>query len=98
MDSKISDSELIKQYCYDKNDEMISLLFKRYHSLFISTSKKYFCDIQDAEDIVQDLLLKFLTYPIEKRVALFSNIRSIKAFIYTAVRNMALDTIRKKKI
>jgi RNA polymerase sigma factor (sigma-70 family) len=97
MKSKLNDSDLIKQYC-DGNDQMIGILYVQYHSLFMATSRKYFCDIACAEDVVQDVLLKFLSYRIEKRVELFSNIRSIKAFIYTAVRNMALDRIRKKKL
>jgi len=97
MKTELDDTILIRQYC-DGNDEMLGLLFLRYHSLFMATSKKYFCNVACAEDVVQDVLLRFLSYRIEKRTELFSNIKSVKAFIYTAVRNMALDRIRKKKL
>jgi RNA polymerase sigma factor (sigma-70 family) len=97
MKTQVNDFELIQSYMLGK-DEAIGILFNRYHSLFMTTSKKYFCNRQCAEDVVQDVLLKFLTYPIEKRIAIFSNVRSIKAFIYTTIRNMSFDVIRKKKL
>lgn len=69
-----------------------SLFRESYYSL-CHFSKQYVADDAAAEDLVQDSFLK-LYNTIEN----FSDYRSAKSFLYTCVRNAALNHIRHLKV
>ena len=87
-----------------KNEKIISELrkgnktaFKQifemfYDSLYFFTNK-YVNDFDEAEDIAQEVLIIIW----EKRMC-FSNIRSLKAFLYLTAKNKSLNKIKQLKV
>jgi RNA polymerase sigma factor (sigma-70 family) len=92
-----SEVELLELYRNGCN-ESLSLIYSRYYNLLTKASKKYLCNNQDAEDLIQSVIEKLLSLTIEKRIQRFSNIQSVPSFFYTIIKNASLDYLRKKKI
>ncbi len=68
-------------------------LFKNYYSLLVKSAHRYVGDIQIAEDIVEDIFLNIW----EKRAQLNISI-SVKAYLFSMVRNHALNHVKRKKL
>ncbi len=63
--------------------------FNSNYLRFNSFAFNYLFDKNECEDIVQDV---FITFWEQKKI--FSNLISVKAFFYTSIRNMCLNSIK----
>jgi RNA polymerase sigma factor, sigma-70 family len=97
MKIELTEKQLIEMYI-NGNNESVAIIYKKYWKLFLSVSKKYICNNEDAEDLVHSVIEKLLTTPLDKRIKQFCNINSVPSFFYTIIRNASLDYLRKKKI
>jgi RNA polymerase sigma-70 factor (ECF subfamily) len=68
-----------------------SSVFKKYYPLLYLFAGKFVKDVQAAEHIVQDL---FITLWIKRDSIQISS--SLKAYLYTSVKNRSLDYIKQK--
>ena len=83
-----TDSEIVKELALENRD-VFEYLFRTYYSQLCRFSMKYVRQKEATEEIVQDIFL----YLWEKRHTL--NItQSLKAYLYTAVRNRSLNHIK----
>lgn len=67
--------------------------FDRYYFSFVSFSIKYLKEKSEAEDIVQDILYELLSHPQK-----FSSVLSLKSYLYAAIQNRCLDSLRHHKV
>lgn len=67
-------------------------LYNRYHVQMFFIAKKYIKDSSLAQDAVQDIFVKLW----EKRNKL-NNIKSVKSYLFTMVKNHVLNMIRDRK-
>ena len=88
---RFSDEELILRF--QKGDEQSYVeLVNRYRDRLINYIYRFVSDIESAEDIVQDALLKVYTHKhYYKQIAKFST------WLYTIAGNLAKTELRKKK-
>lgn len=77
---------------YD-NKEVIEYIFKNHYEQMFRFALSYVYDYQIAEDIVHDVLLKF----IEQKNKLQKN-DSLFSYLLSAVKNKSIDYIRKYNI
>jgi RNA polymerase sigma-70 factor (ECF subfamily) len=68
-------------------------LFRKYYKLLYYYIWSYVKNAQIAEDIVQDVFLKIW---LNRKTLHISS--SVKSYLYTAVKNRALDNIKRTKI
>lgn len=71
--------------------DTIELIFKKEYKQLCILSYFYLKDIDEAEDVVQDIFVKI----IEQNK--YEELRNIKSYLKTAVRNASLKHIQKKK-
>jgi len=90
-DFKFSDEELILRF--QKGDEQSYIeLVNRYRDRLINFIYRFVNDIESAEDIVQDALLKVYTHK-----HYYKNIAKFSTWLYTIAGNLAKTELRKKK-
>lgn len=88
---KYSDEELI--YRFQQGDEVAYIeLVNRYRNRLINFVYRYIGDKNDAEDIVQDTLVKLYTHK-----HFYRNIAKFSTWIYTIASNLAKTELRKRK-
>ena len=88
---KFSDEELILRF--QKGDEQSYVeLVNRYRDRLINFIYRFVNDIESAEDIVQDALLKVYTHK-----HYYKNIAKFSTWLYTIAGNLAKTELRKKK-
>ena len=88
---KFSDEELILRF--QKGDEQSYIeLVNRYRDRLINFIYRFVNDIESAEDIVQDALLKVYTHK-----HYYKNIAKFSTWLYTIAGNLAKTELRKKK-
>ena len=75
------------------NEAAYQRLFELYYFPLASFATKYIGDQTNAEDVVQDILYELLCKPQK-----FMTIVSLKSYLYAAVQNKCLDTIRHTKV
>src|SRR5512136_1736500 len=92
ISSRISDAELAERIRQDDSGAF-KILFQRYCRPLIQFAFRYMQDIAVSENIVQDIFLALWT----KRAGLDSS-RSIKAFLYTSVKNHALKQLKHRHV
>lgn len=83
---------------YMANDLHIAQFEQLYRTLFprlVQFASSYTENEQDAEDIVQQAMLKLWTLLSEERLA---ELESPRAFLYTMVRNASLDYVKHHTI
>jgi len=97
MKNEKIDNDIITLYIKGDN-RALELIYHNYYSKMKVIAKRYLCNLEDAEDLVNNVLIKLLDMPIEKRLKHFSNINSLSAFFYTLIKNRSLDEIKRKKI
>ena len=68
-------------------------VFEEYFNALCAFSYKYIADQSETEDIVQDVLISFWEHKKD-----FEHINSIKAFLYTSVRNKCLNLLKHKVV
>jgi RNA polymerase sigma-70 factor, ECF subfamily len=88
---KFSDEELILRF--QKGDEQSYVeLVNRYRDRLINYIYRFVNDIESAEDIVQDALVKLYTHK-----HYYKNIAKFSTWMYTIAGNLAKTELRKKK-
>ena len=88
---KFSDEELILRF--QKGDEQSYIeLVNRYRDRLINFIYRFVNDIESAEDIVQDALLKVYTHK-----HYYKNIAKFSTWLYTIAGNLAKTELRKIK-
>ena len=93
MDKQFSytDEELIARF--QEGDEQAYVeLVNRFRNRLMSFIYRYVNDMEQAEDIVQDALLKLYTHK-----HYYKNIAKLSTWIYTIAANLAKTELRKKK-
>lgn len=75
------------------NEQAYRILFREYYVRLSSFAYKYLENDIDAEDIVQDVLYELWTKQIR-----FTTLLNLKSYLYNAIRNRCLDTLRRKKV
>ncbi|MBL1411211.1 RNA polymerase sigma factor [Sphingobacterium faecale] len=75
--------------------EAFNQYFRRYHAKLVFFSNRILMssDLQDAEEVVQDVFVKFFN-----RRTKFESGAHIKAFLYLSAKNACLDIIAKEKV
>lgn len=74
------------------SDKAFEVLFKEYFKALSVYAKKYLNDLDLAQDIVQEVFVKFY----EQRNSMMVH-TSLKALLYQSVRNRCLDHIRSQQ-
>ncbi len=92
MDEKEKYEDLIRRI-KSSNAEAFEEVFKSYHDELYNFLVYKIGDSQTAEDILQDVFIKLW----ENRHQLKTNL-SIKAYLYTIAKNLALNYFRHKKV
>ena len=91
----LSDEELVSNINNKKLlEESYALLYKRHKHNLINFLKSYSLTKEEKEDVIQDSYLK-LALNIEKYTP--KKVR-FTTWLYTIVKNSAIDNIRKKKV
>ena len=93
MDKQFSytDEELIARF--QEGDEQAYVeLVNRFRNRLMSFIYRYVNDMEQAEDIVQDALIKLYTHK-----HYYKNIAKFSTWIYTIAANLAKTELRKKK-
>ena len=87
----LSDEELIGQF---QNDNIYAFeeIVKRYKNRLLNFAYRFFGNIEDAEDIVQETFLK-----VYKHKNKYRNIAKFSMWIYAITRNIAISEINRKK-
>ncbi|CAN5486516.1 RNA polymerase sigma-70 factor [soil metagenome] len=88
---ELNDTILV-QKIRDGSDKAFRELYDRYHVQMFFIAKKYLKDSCLAEDVVQDIFVKVWV----KRHTL-NDIKSVKGYLFTMVRNHVLNMIRDRK-
>ncbi len=77
-----------------KNDKQaFSIFFDHYYPKMIRLALIYLPGYQNAEDVVSDVLVKLL-----KQKTQLSDIQNFEAYLYTAVKNEALNLLKSKRL
>ena len=87
----MSGTQLIDQI-KQGNDDAFEMLFKEYFKALTIYAKKYLNDLDLAQDIVQEVFVKFY----EQRNVMMVH-TSLKALLYQSVKNRCLDYIRSQQ-
>ena len=83
LDKQVADFRAGKESAYD-------YFFRTYHAPLCLVAYKILQDQQAAEDVVQDCFLKLWQQRQQQQ-----NTQQVVGFLYTAVRNAAIDAYRK---
>ncbi len=86
-----TDPELFIRQAFDAGQarQGCDLLFRRYYSPLCSHAVRFLYDRQAAEDLVADLFLQVYTRQLYQTIT-----GSYRAYLFTAVRNRALNYLR----
>lgn len=90
--SSIADGDLLKmlvlgnKYAYEE-------IYHRYHDLLYGYVYNKLKDKEEAQDIVHDILIKIWSNRQQ-----LENVKSLKSYLFTSVRNKAFDFFAQKKI
>ena len=88
---KFSDEKLILRF--QKGDiNAYNELVKRYKDRILNFVFRYFNNVEQAEDVVQDTLIKLYTH-----ANYYKNVAKFSTWIFTIAKNNALTELRKNK-
>ena len=88
---KYSDEKLILRF--QKGDiNAYNELVKRYKDRLLNFVLRYFNNVEQAEDVVQDTLIKLYTH-----ASYYKNVAKFSTWIFTIAKNNALTELRKNK-
>lgn len=76
-----------------KNSKIFELLFDEYYPKLVKFSESYLHDIHACEDVVQGFFISFWTSAEKLNIT-----TSIRAYIYTSVKNLCINRIRDIKV
>ena len=88
---QFSDNELLGIVDSNNVMEVVAILFERYKEQIFGVSLKYLQSIPSAEDASMEI------YQLVLKKILKSDIKNLKAWLYTVSKNYCLDLLRKNK-
>jgi RNA polymerase sigma-70 factor (ECF subfamily) len=88
---KLSDEKLILRF-QEGDINAYNELVKRYKDRLLNFVFRYFNNREQAEDVVQDTLIKLYTH-----ASYYKNIAKFSTWIFTIAKNNALSELRKNK-
>ena len=88
---KFSDEKLILRF-QEGDINAYNELVKRYKDRLFNFVLRYFNNAEQAEDVVQDTLIKLYTH-----ASYYKNIAKFSTWIFTIAKNNALTELRKNK-
>ena len=88
---KFSDEKLILRF-QEGDINAYNELVKRYKDRLLNFVFRYFNNVEQAEDVVQDTLIKLYTH-----ANYYKNIAKFSTWIFTIAKNNALTELRKNK-
>jgi RNA polymerase sigma-70 factor (ECF subfamily) len=88
---KLSDEKLILRF-QEGDINAYNELVKRYKNRLLNFVFRYFNNREQAEDVVQDTLIKLYTH-----ASYYKNIAKFSTWIFTIAKNNALTELRKNK-
>ena len=88
---KYSDEKLILRF-QEGDINAYNELVKRYKDRLLNFVLRYFNNVEQAEDVVQDTLIKLYTHAIY-----YKNVAKFSTWIFTIAKNNALTELRKNK-
>ena len=91
---KLTDSELILQYCKNEDQECIVLLLSRYTDQITGMCYNYFRNSDDVKDFTSELFMKLCS---KLKQIDPHEIRNVNAWLYTYIKHRILDQLRKVK-
>lgn len=89
--SQLSD-EILAHQAMNGSEKAVSELYRRWFSKLRSFACRYVGNQQEAEDLVQELFLKWVNKP-----ELFDTGRTFSSWIFVSLRNQCLNVIRNDK-
>ncbi len=88
---KFSDEKLILRF-QEGDINAYNELVKRYKDRLLNFVFRYFNNVEQAEDVVQDTLIKLYTH-----ASYYKNVAKFSTWIFTIAKNNALTELRKNK-
>ena len=88
---KYSDEKLILRF-QEGDINAYNELVKRYKDRLLNFVFRYFNNVEQAEDVVQDTLIKLYTH-----ASYYKNVAKFSTWIFTIAKNNALTELRKNK-
>ena len=88
---KYSDERLILRF-QEGDINAYNELVKRYKDRLLNFVLRYFNNVEQAEDVVQDTLIKLYTH-----ASYYKNVAKFSTWIFTIAKNNALTELRKNK-
>ena len=88
---KFSDEKLILRF-QEGDINTYNELVKRYKDRLLNFVFRYFNNVEQAEDVVQDTLIKLYTH-----ASYYKNVAKFSTWIFTIAKNNALTELRKNK-
>jgi RNA polymerase sigma-70 factor (ECF subfamily) len=88
---KFSDEKLIARF-QEGDINAYNELVKRYKDRLLNFVFRYFNNVEQAEDVVQDTLIKLYTH-----ASYYKNVAKFSTWIFTIAKNNALTELRKNK-
>ena len=88
---KFSDEKLILRF-QEGDINAYNELVKRYKDRLLNFVFRYFNNVEPAEDVVQDTLIKLYTH-----ASYYKNVAKFSTWIFTIAKNNALTELRKNK-
>ena len=88
---KYSDEKLILRF-QEGDINAYNELVKRYKHRLLNFVLRYFNNVEQAEDVVQDTLIKLYTH-----ASYYKNVAKFSTWIFTIAKNNALTELRKNK-
>ena len=88
---KFSDEKLILRF-QEGDINAYNELVKRYKDRLLNFVFRYFNNVEQAEDVVQDTLIKLYTH-----ASYYKNVAKFSTWIFTIAKNNALTELRKSK-
>lgn len=87
----ISDEELLAHYYRSRDNRWLGILLQRYTLLLLGVGMKYLAQEAAAQDCVQQVFIKALSYLPNHTVEHF------KSWLYTVMKNECLMLLRRQK-
>ena len=88
---KYSDEKLILRF-QEGDINAYNELVKRYKDRLLNFALRYFNNVEQAEDVVQDTLIKLYTH-----ASYYKDVAKFSTWIFTIAKNNALTELRKNK-
>jgi RNA polymerase sigma-70 factor (ECF subfamily) len=92
MYTALSNSDLLFQISVNTDKKAFAELFNRYHCKLVSFALYYLPIPEEAEDVVSDVFVNLL-----KKHSQLKDIDNFDGYIYFAVKNHCLNSIKKNK-